>query len=259
MKKMIIRADDLGYCEAVNFGIAKTVKEGLVSSVGLMPNMSAAAHGVDLLKDTEVCIGQHSNICVGKPCAKPSMIPSLLQENGEFISSRTYREAFIRGKEITVFDEVVIEIEAQFNRFVQLTGREPEYFEGHAVQNQNLSKALELVANRHGLKYLQMAPSGSVGYYDGEPLYNCAIYSVRPGEYDPMQCLKDAVTKAHEDIANVFICHPGYVDEYLLQTSSLTLNRVKEVELLCNPDVHAWLEKQGIQLISYRDIWKEKD
>ncbi len=57
MIRMIIRADDVGYCEAVNYGIAKTVKEGLVRSVGIMPNMPSAAHGIGLLEGTGVCMG----------------------------------------------------------------------------------------------------------------------------------------------------------------------------------------------------------
>ena len=39
MKQILIRADDLGYSEGVNYGIAKAVNEGVVKSVGVMPNM----------------------------------------------------------------------------------------------------------------------------------------------------------------------------------------------------------------------------
>lgn len=43
--KLIIRADDLGFSEGVNYGIVKAVKDGVVTSVGMMPNMEAASHG----------------------------------------------------------------------------------------------------------------------------------------------------------------------------------------------------------------------
>ena len=36
--RLIVRADDLGYSEAVNYGIEKSIKDGIVHSVGLMPN-----------------------------------------------------------------------------------------------------------------------------------------------------------------------------------------------------------------------------
>ena len=40
MKYLLIRADDLGYSEGVNYGIAAAVAAGLVRSVGVMTNMS---------------------------------------------------------------------------------------------------------------------------------------------------------------------------------------------------------------------------
>lgn len=59
--RLIVRADDLGYSEAVNYGIEKSIKDGIVRSAGLMPNMPAAAHGLRLLEGTGACIGQHTN------------------------------------------------------------------------------------------------------------------------------------------------------------------------------------------------------
>ena len=107
MKRLLIRADDFGYSEGVNYGIAKTVIDGLVRSVGVMPNMPTAAHGLELLKGQNVCYGQHTNICVGKPLSDPKLIPSLCQENGEFQPSMAYREAAQRKEDFVVLDEVV--------------------------------------------------------------------------------------------------------------------------------------------------------
>ena len=49
--KLIMRADDLGFSEAVNLGIYKAVKEGVITSVGMMTNMEHANHGYELVKD----------------------------------------------------------------------------------------------------------------------------------------------------------------------------------------------------------------
>lgn len=65
MKRILIRADDLGYSEGVNYGIAKAVCEGIIRSVGVMPNMPAAEHGLNLLKDVPVCYGQHNGATRG--------------------------------------------------------------------------------------------------------------------------------------------------------------------------------------------------
>ena len=80
--KLIMRADDLGFSDGVNYGIYKSVVDGVITSVGMMPNMASAKHGYELVKDLDIALGQHSNICVGKPLSDPKLIPSLVQKNG---------------------------------------------------------------------------------------------------------------------------------------------------------------------------------
>ncbi len=250
MIHLLLRADDLGYSEAVNLGIAKTVKEGLIRSVGLMPNMTAAEHGLSLLRGLDICLGQHTNICVGVPVSDPSKIPSLVDENGMFKSSRVYRSAkedFVDAK------EVVLEIEAQYNRFQELTGREPDYFEGHAVRSAAFMRGLKEVALRHGLKYSSMVMPGEEMQIGGRAVNRCPMDSMDPA-YDAVQSLQKAVLEAREDMPNLYVCHPGYLDAYLLRSSSLTVNRTKEVEMLCDPTVKSWLDRHNVQCISYNEV-----
>lgn len=253
MKRLIIRADDLGYSEAVNYGIAKTVKEGLIGSVGVMPNMSAAAHGLKLLADTDVCLGMHTNVCLGVPCADPEQIPSLLDEQGHLRSSRDYREAFKRGEDFTRLEEMVIEIEAQYQKYVQLTGQQPCYFEAHAVASKNLYKGLEIVAERHQLRYSTVSPMDETGFFAGNPIAHCPLKSM-DASYDPWQCLKEAVESMGENMPYVFVCHPGYLDSFLLSSSSLTVNRTKEVDMLCDPNIKKWLAQNNVTLCRYSDV-----
>ena len=112
MKRLLIRADDLGYSEGINCGIAAAVAAGLVRSVGVMTNMPAAVHGLGLLYGRPLCLGQHTNICVGRPLTDPARIPSLCTPEGEFKPSRAYREAAKEGRDFVVLDEAIEEIEA---------------------------------------------------------------------------------------------------------------------------------------------------
>ena len=254
MKKLIIRADDIGYSEAVNYGIMKAVKDGLVRSAGLMPNMPYAKHGLDLIEGCGVSIGQHTNVCLGKPCADPALIPSMLQENGEFKSSRMYREAFQKGEEIIELDEAVIEVEAQYTKFKELTGKEPDYFEAHAVMSRNLFRALEIVAEKYSLPLQTISFSKDPAFFSGKPIMVLPMRSVMP-EYDPYECLKDGVLNyAREDMPSVAVMHPGFIDEYLLNNSSLTVNRTKEVTMLCDPEMKKWLEEHDVELVRYCDL-----
>ena len=250
--RILIRADDLGWTEAINYGIAKTVTHGIIRSVGLMPNMPAAQHGVDLLKGSPVCYGQHTNICVGRPLTDPVLIPSICQENGELKPSWAYREAAKQGEDFVALDEVILEIEAQYRRFVELIGDQPHYFEGHAVASPNFFKGLEIVAERHGLHNLPFSPEGPVKFRN-TMLYT-SMDSMTPG-YDPFESLKKVALQDYgPDGCCMFVCHPGYLDDEILRKSSLTIPRAKEVAMLTDPTVKVWLEKHHVELISYDDL-----
>lgn len=87
--KIMVRADDLGYSRGVNYGIYDTVKNGVIKNIGFMVNMPDSVEGYELVKDLDVCLGQHTNVCIGTPISDPKLIPSLVDENGQFKSSRT--------------------------------------------------------------------------------------------------------------------------------------------------------------------------
>ena len=256
MKQLLIRADDIGYSYAVNLGIARAVNEGLVRSAGLMPNMPEAARGWEWIKDADIAIGQHTNLCLGTPCSDPSRIPSLLDENGQFKSSRTYREAFKEGREIVRLEEAVFEVEAQLERFREIVGKDPEYFEAHAIMNENIAAAIGIVGKRHGLKV-------QIASFDPTKVVRCGNTDVHmaledmlpPEQYDPAEFIRRTVENMADGETYVLVFHPGYLDAFILNNSSLTVNRTKEVDALIDPELRAWLEAQDdLKLITYRDL-----
>ena len=246
-KRLLLRADDLGFSEAVNLGIAKSIKQGLIRSVGLMTNMDASAHGVDLICDTKVCLGQHTNICVGRPLTDPKLIPSLTQPNGEFKTSREYRSS---TEDFVNLDEVIIEIEAQYEAFKKLTGTKPQYFEGHAVASANFFKGLEIVAKRHGLDYLEFSMDASPIHFKDKKLH--MVMESMKADYNPYETLKNITYK--DDVVEMMVCHPGYLDDYILTHSSLTIPRTKEVAMLCSNEARDWITDNGIQIVTYADL-----
>lgn len=254
MKQLLIRADDIGYSYAVNVGIARTVHEGLIRSVGVMPNMPETARGVDWVRDADIAIGQHTNLCLGTPCSDPAAIPSLVDENGQLKSSRTYREAFKRGEDFVVFEEAVAEIEAQLARFLEVVGRDPDYFEAHAVVSENLNRAIEHVACEHGYRYQAASFDPAATATCGTTPVRMVMRSMAPG-YDPAAAIRETVEEMGADETVVFVCHPGYLDQFILSTSSLTEDRTKEVDALISPELRAWLEAQpDLKLVDYRDL-----
>lgn len=258
MKQLLIRADDIGYSYAVNLGIARSVNEGLVRSAGLMPNMPEAARGWGWVKDANIAIGQHTNLCLGTPCADPALIPSLLDENGQLKSSREYRAAWAEGREFAAYDELVIEIEAQLASFRAITGKDPDYFEAHAVMSKNLFAAIHDVAEKHGFRE-QTVPENfdfkNPAYVGKVPCHMAGPDMVPPESYDPWAAVKDIVAGTADGETTVMVFHPGYLDAFILDNSSLTINRTRNVDMLIDPEMRAWLEAQpDLRLIDYRDL-----
>ncbi|MQS75497.1 ChbG/HpnK family deacetylase [Companilactobacillus halodurans] len=251
MKKMILRADDLGYSKAINLGISESVHNGLINNVGVMVNMPETENGLNLLKDTDVCLGLHTVICTGKPLSDPKLIPSITNFDGTFVHSKVYRSV---NKDFVNLDEVVMEIEAQYQKFVQLVGRDPDYFEGHAVVSDNFIKGLKIVAKRHNLNFLDFALGPDS---DSVPFKNIRLYSYMDSmndNYDPYDTLRRAALAEHEDGYSMMVCHPGYLDNDILTHSSLTIPRTQEVAMLTNPQTRKWIDQNDISLIKYSDI-----
>ena len=254
MKQLLIRADDVGYSYAVDLGIARVVREGLVRSVGVMPNMPEAERGYSWVADADIAVGQHTNVCLGRPCADPALIPSMLGKDGNFHSSREFREHFKRGEELVSYDEAVIEIRAQHERFCEVVGREPDYFEAHAVMSKNLNRAIHDVAAELGLREQVASFDSSVTVMVGSTPVRMVMESMAPG-YDPMASIKRAVEGMADGETVVFVCHPGYLDNFILQTSSLTTPRTQEVDALISTELREWLGAQeDLRLVDYRDL-----
>lgn len=250
--KLIVRADDLGFTDAVNHGIHKAIKDGIVTCTGLMTNMPEAENGFNLIKKyNHVSIGQHTNICVGKPCSDPKKIPSMVDENGNFHSSTELRIAYKEGREIIAFEDAVVEVQAQLDRFREITGKNPDYFEGHAVQSKNFEKALEYIAIKNNLLYIPFA-------IDIIPKINCKMAKFPKMSvdnlYDPFTyILNDEGEILDSDLALIVI-HPGYVDQDLLEMSSYNMIRSLELKAFTSVVIKNWVKENNIELVNFNSL-----
>lgn len=249
MKKILIRADDLGYCEAVNYGIARAVRDGIVRCVGVMPNMEYAEHGVRLLDGLDVTFTVHVNISQGRPITDPALIPSLVGPDGEFKDKEVYRSA---KEDFVVLEEVLLEVEAQYRRLEALIGKKPYMIEIHAVPSANFFKATAIVAQRHGVEYLHFTPAGELMIGSSRILQSMDSGNA---DYDPFESFKRAAAQPlAPDQVPMMILHPGYVDQYVCQTSYITLQRAQEVAFAIDPKVPAWCRENDVQLLTYADL-----
>lgn len=259
--KYIIRANDLGYSEGINYGIYKSASDGMIRNIGLMANMPAAEHGIQLLQRLEkeygrkICLGLHVNISNGRPLSDPVEIPGLTETDGSFHNSRYYRNS---GQDLVLQEEVIKEVEAQLQHFIKLTGRYPDYMDNHAVFSDSLAAAIKKVADRYGIICTASGKDTNSVFPAGNTrMRYCALKSSLP-DYDPMESLRESVEIGKQDdpdVVHIFVLHPGYLDQYILNTSSLTVNRTKEVEMACAAETKQWLYENGITCCTFSDFY----
>ncbi len=84
MRNLIVNADDLGWTEGVNRGIAEAHRSGIVTSASLLANGEAFASGVELARAAPTLgVGVHLNLSDGEPVAPRELVTSLLNDQGE--------------------------------------------------------------------------------------------------------------------------------------------------------------------------------
>ncbi|AQY49704.1 hypothetical protein PWEIH_01742 [Listeria weihenstephanensis FSL R9-0317] len=259
MQKIIINADDFGMSKGINYGVMEAYLNGVVSSTLLMPNLEAAEHAVKLAKVAcpDLFIGQHTNFLLGKPCSDPAKIPSMVDKNGDFHRSVYYRS----GKGHFVYDEVRLETIAQMERFKELLGHFPEHIDCHAVGDEIVDQAFYDIALEYGihttLKYSgdKVWPS-LPGYVEmGLLLEVNGLPFIENGTLVE-NFLRDDFGLLRQDSEKVIEMHfdAGFLDQFVLDNSSMTTPRCRELATLCDPRVRDWFDANGLERVHFGDL-----
>ena len=265
-KKLIVSADDFGFSEAYNYGAVKGYQEGIITVLSLMSNMAAAPHGVNLAKREvpKANLVLHTNFVQGKPVSKPEHVRSLVNEKGQFYRSYEWKGDTPSDKKCT--GDIVVTVEdcyqetvAQLNRFRELTGHYPNHFEGHSVINKNISAAFHQAATEF---HIHCMTEPEVETEEWHP-----VHEIMTGNPLFMEILNRGLTP--EDIYedrfgilnspyeyNIIHLHPGYVDAYILDNSSLTTARCRDLQTACDPGVKQWLLDHDVELVDFSSIYK---
>ncbi len=269
--KLIVTADDYGISDAVTDGILKCARDGVLTQTGLFSNMPGAKYAVErMLKECpHICLGEDINLVAGYPVTAPELIPTLVQENGSFKTSRMHRFLDKTTPNHITYEEAFLETENQVKKFIELVGKKPEYLSGHAYGCENTNKALEDVAKKYEIVLaMDMYKKIGVGAGSEAAGWN-KISTDENGKHqfdietqlsrDPLQMFIDGkieyLQKALEEdgIAHIHT-HAGYVDRDLLRRSSFTMIRMMEADFISSPELVKWVKDNNIQLVSIKDF-----
>jgi predicted glycoside hydrolase/deacetylase ChbG (UPF0249 family) len=245
--KLIVNADDFGLSRGVNLGIIEAFKNGIVTSTTLMMNMPEIEHALGLLKENiKLGMGIHLVATTGRPIS--NSVPSLIQQNGKFHGMREI-EKYARPEDIRK------EFTCQIEKFLSL-GIIPTHIDSHHhvhMADQVLDIVLEIakkydlpvrlgdkeILKKQSYKEVKTTKYFSDGFYGKELTSEKLIDILRQAEhYETLEIMS----------------HPAYIDQVLLNGSSYSLPRCKELEILTNPKILSYVEEHKIELISFKDI-----
>lgn len=236
MKKLIVNADDFGYCEAVNYGIIKGFRDGIIRSTTLMCNMPGFDHACSLARQNpSLKIGIHLTLTCYKPLLTTHK--TLVKEDGYFDS-----------KNISSFDleEIYVEWCAQIDRALE-AGVHIDHIDSH--HHVHTIERLKPVVERILSKYVYPI-RGGFRYEDSFTNKTTLIGSFYK-QKATITHLEEIIEGIAENETIDMMCHPAYMDQFILDSSSYNTERCQELAILCSPEAFACLDKHNVVLATY--------
>jgi len=288
LKNLIVNADDLGWTQGVNRGIAEAHRKGLVTSASLLANGGAFASALEVARaNPELGVGVHLNLSNGPSTAPAAKVARLLGKSGNLQGGPESLLLRIASRSLPV-EEVEREWDAQIQK-VRDAGVPPTHLDGHK-HVQMLPGLFEValrLAKKHGIRAIRVsheesklrsalssAGDGNTGRvikqgvqarglkllaHDAREMadragvattdYFCGIAQTGVMTREGLEQFLSILPDGTTEL----MCHPGYVDEDLRQAATrLQKSRETELEILTDARIRKLVAIKGIRLISYR-------
>jgi chitin disaccharide deacetylase len=288
VKNLIVNADDFGWTEGVNQGIAEAHRKGLVTSTSLLANGRAFDSALVVARENPTLgVGVHLNLSDGPPTATAKDVQGLLNESSHLGDGPEGLLLRIVSGSLPLA-EVEREWDAQIRKVLE-TGIQPTHVDGHK-HVQMLPGLFEIalkLAKTHGIRAIRVSheesklrtvlASGSgqktgVAFKQGvqaRGLKLLARDARKMADHAGLATTDYFCGIAHTGVltreglghfleslpdgTTELMCHPGYADEELRATGTrLQESRQVELRILTDPGIRKLVATRGIRLISYK-------
>lgn len=293
MKNLIVNADDLGWTEGVNRGIAEAHRNGIVTSTSLLANGAAFASGVELARSTPgLGVGVHLNLSDGAPTAEPQAVTSLVNDSGQFDAGPETLLLRLAKRDV-MLREVEQEWDAQIEK-VKSAGLDPTHLDGHKHVHMlpGLFEIALRLAKRYGIGAIRVSHEASTlrsALSTGDEAKATTVLMQGVQARGLKLLVRDAREQAEragistadyfcgiaqtgemtkEGVARLLrslpdgttelMSHPGYADQDLQNSPTrLQASRQTELEILTDVEIRNIVASQGIRLIDYSFVASE--
>lgn len=287
MKNLIVNADDLGWTEGVNRGIAEAHRGGLVTSASLLANGRAFVSALDVARSNlELGVGVHLNLSNGPPTANPNEVSSLLNAQGQLHLATGALFLRIVTSRLNL-DEVQREWEQQIRK-VRGSGISPTHLDGHKHVHMlpGLFEIAVRLAKKHGIRGIRISHEDSRlrAWLSSGTQQNTTVLLEQAAQARVLKFLArnardladhaglittdyfcgiaqtgaltsdgvETLLKNLPDGTTELMCHPGYADDHLQNSPTrLQQSRQAELRILTEERTRKLVAREGIRLISY--------
>ncbi|KJZ84122.1 hypothetical protein ClosIBUN13A_CONTIG160g02453 [Clostridium sp. IBUN13A] len=252
---MIINADDFGYSKAVNLGIMESHINGVLTSTTLMANMPGVDHAVSLLKDMpNLCVGAHLTLTCGKPMLGEK-VSTLIKENGYFLKLEDVENKVVQMDISEIYEEWKTQIRYLLNKGVNLSHIDSHHHVHTFKEHEEIIKVLSEEFNLP-VRNCNNVLENKIRFLD-LCNYNPIRNMEEKYENVRIECFKviEEIIKKNIQYENTeAMCHPAFLDSYLLENSSFNIARIREVDILCDQLMRDLINKYEIKLCNYKNI-----
>lgn len=281
MRQLIINADDFGIAETVNLGIVQGHAKGVLTSTSIMPSGNAFEHAAALISaNKELGVGVHLTLVGETPLCDPRRIPSLV--NVEGLLFRQYPEFLSRyclGK--IRLEDIQTELTAQVQKVVDC-GIAVTHLDSHQHMHivPGIIDVTIEIAKKFGIKKIRV-PAEPYLFLGGYPFQTARVIAragltflagiarrklqrqrlTAPDHFFGMlaggnmqeEYLLHILAALPEGVSEIMM-HPGMNDPVLEGIYDWNYHWQAELNAVLSPQVHQYIEKQQINLISFREL-----
>jgi hopanoid biosynthesis associated protein HpnK len=281
--RLIVAADDFGMSEAVNAGIIRAHRDGILTDTSLMVNGRAFPQAVELARaHPTLSVGLHLVLVQGYAVAPPAQIPALVDGGGLFGDNAPWtglRYFLTPGARA----QLRREIGAQLDKFVA-TGLPLSHVDGHMTIHMHPSVLAILLdlAPRYGIRALRLPrePLRPALRFDRRHLlrklfestafaalsrhaqprldaaglrYPDRMFGMHQSGHVSEPYLLELCRHLTPGVTEVY-CHAGLWDEEARRWRPSDYDPEGELSAVTSPRVRAALDGAGVTLTSYREL-----
>jgi predicted glycoside hydrolase/deacetylase ChbG (UPF0249 family) len=256
--KLVVRADDIGSCHTADLACIQVYREGIARSVEVMPVCPWFNEAAKMLRENPgYDVGVHLTLTSEWENYKwgpLTQAPSLVDEQGHFFPMTSQRADFPPRTGFLECGWKIDEVEKELRAQIELAKKEiPQV--SHLSSHMNtptstpqlrdlvakLAKEYKLPIETPGAKYLSWAADSKATVQQREAALVKALEEIGPGTW-------------------IVIEHPG-LDTPEMQGMGhkgyweVASHRDGVTKSFCSPKVKEVIQRRGIQLVSYHDMW----